>query len=199
MSTAFSFLNRYQATPSREPNHGCKEESKAMSPLEAVTRWLDSQDLDMQLEIAGFATFLTFEHDGMPALGRSEQLESLHRWLNELDLAACIAADRALSFRIYFDCFFGERMTDVGWKRTEELVRKRLKEAKRDGKFAAARKVQRMLELLSARKESWRRVVTSWNKLAATHLTDEAITSWSAAMPRATHEPFLIEATSEEK
>ncbi|MCP3405627.1 hypothetical protein [Bradyrhizobium sp. CCGB01] len=155
-----------------------------MSPLEAVTRWLESQDLDMQLEIAGFATFLTYGNEGVLALGGSEQLESLHRWLNESNLASCIAADRALSFRTFFDCFVAERMTDVGWKRTEELMRKRLKEAKRDGKSAAARKAQRMLELLPARKESWRRVVKSWNELAGTNLTREAVSSWFAAERR---------------
>ncbi len=75
-------------------------------------------------------------------------------------------------------------MTDAGWKRTEELARKILIEAKRDGKFAAAPKAQRMLEVLPARKESWRSVVKSWNELAATYLTHEAVSDWSAAERR---------------
>ena len=152
-----------------------------MSPLEAITRWLDSQDLGMQLEIAGFATFLVFGDDDTFTLGDSEQLESLYRWLNEPSLASGIAAERALTFRVYFASLAEDRSTGAGWKRTEVLVRRILKDATRDGRFAAARKAQRMLELLPARKESWNQVVRSWNELASTYLTHEALSSWSAA------------------
>lgn len=155
-----------------------------MSPLEAITSWLESLDLDMQFEVAGFAAFLMFERDDVLTLGGSERLEALYRWLNEPGLPSYVAADRALSFRICFGCFVDDRMTDAGWKRTEELVCKILEEAKRAGKFAASRKAQRMLALLPARKEGWERVVRSWNELAATCLTNEAVRSWSAASKR---------------
>jgi len=155
-----------------------------MSPLKAITSWLEMLDLDMQLEVAGFAAFLMFEQDDVLTLGGSEHLESLHRWLNEPGLSSYVAADRALSFRMCFGCFVADRMTDAGWKRTEDMVHKILKQAKLDGKFAASRKAQRMLELLPARRERWRRVVQSWNELAATYLTHEALTSWSAAEKR---------------
>ncbi|MEY9880460.1 hypothetical protein [Bradyrhizobium sp. USDA 329] len=155
-----------------------------MSPLKAITSWLETLDLDMQLEVAGFAAFLMFERDDVLTIGRSEHLESLHQWLNEPGLSTYVAADRALSFRICFGSFVADRMTDAGWKRTEDLVHEILKQAKRDGKFAAARKAQRMLALLPARKESWKHVVKSWNELAATYLTHEAVTSWSAAKKR---------------
>ncbi|MCW2223861.1 hypothetical protein M2232_007393 [Bradyrhizobium japonicum] len=165
----------------RAESRSTPQESKAMSPLEAITRWLDSQDLGMQLEIAGFATFLVFGDDDTFTLGDSEQLESLYRWLNEPSLASGIAAERALTFRVYFASLAEDRSTGAGWKRTEVLVRRILKDATRDGRFAAARKAQRMLELLPARKESWNQVVRSWNEFAATYLTHEALSSWSAA------------------
>ncbi|MDD1522445.1 MULTISPECIES: hypothetical protein [Bradyrhizobium] len=150
-----------------------------MSPLKAISSWLETLELDMHLEVAAFATFLMFEHDEFLTLGGSGQLEALHRWLNEPDLTVDTAADRALFFKICFGCFVEDRMTDAGWRRTEELVRKILQEARRDGKFAAARKAQRMLEFLPARKGSWKRVVKSWTELAATHLTQEAVTNWA--------------------
>lgn len=152
-----------------------------MSPLKAIANWLESLELDMQLEVAGFAAFYIFERADALTLGGSDQLEALHRWLNEPGLLSYIAADRALFFRICFGSFVDDRMTEAGWKRTEELVCKILKEAKRNGKFAASRKAQRMLALLPARKESWERVVRSWNELAVTCLTNEAVRSWSSA------------------
>ncbi|GLR91138.1 hypothetical protein GCM10007857_78540 [Bradyrhizobium iriomotense] len=153
-----------------------------MSPLVAITRWLESQDLDMQLEIAGFATFLMFGDDDVLSLGESGRLEFLHRWLNEPDLVS--PGGRALTFQMHFDWFVEDRMSDDGWKRTEDLMRKNLNEAKRDRKFAAARKAQRMLDLLPARKECWNHVLKSWNALTATYLTHEALTSWTAAETR---------------
>lgn len=131
----------------------------------------------MHLEVAGFAAFCIFERADALTLRGSDQLEALHRWLNEPGLLSYIAADRALSFRTCFGSFVDDRMTNP----TEELVCNILKEAKRNGKFAASRKAQRMLALLPARKESWERVVRSWNELAVTCLTNEAVRSWSSA------------------
>ncbi|WFU54746.1 hypothetical protein QA639_35015 [Bradyrhizobium pachyrhizi] len=146
-----------------------------MSPLEAIARWLEAQDLDTQLEIAAFATFSIFGDGDILRLGASEQLEALQRWLTESGLDSRAAAGRALTFRVFFEYFAEGRIAGAGWKRTEELLSKSLEAAKSDGKFAAARKAQRKLQLLPVRKENWYLVAKSWNGLAATHLTREAL------------------------
>ncbi|WP_456640505.1 hypothetical protein [Bradyrhizobium sp. USDA 10063] len=138
----------------------------------------------MQLEFAAFATVSIFGDSDVLTLGGPEQLETLQRWLTEPELASHTAASRALNFRVSFEYFAAGRITGAGWKRTEELLRKTMEEAKRDGKFAAARKAQRKLQLLPARKENWHRVAKSWNGFAATYLTRKALTNWSAAVNR---------------
>ncbi len=155
-----------------------------MSPLEAITRWLQSQDLDTQLEVAAFARFSIFGDSNVLTLGGPEQLEALQGWLTEPELESRVAVGRALTFRVFFEYFAEGRIAGAGWKRTEELVRRTLEQAKRDGKFAAARRAQRKLQLLPAQKENWHRVATSWNGLAATYLTREALTNWGAAEKR---------------
>ncbi|MGY4403779.1 hypothetical protein [Bradyrhizobium sp. USDA 3315] len=146
-----------------------------MSPLEAIARWLDGQDLDTQLEVAAFATFLLFGERAVLTLGTPDQLETLQRWLTEPKLESRAAAGRALTFRVVFEYFAEGRIANDGWKQTEELLIKTLKQAERDGRFAAARKAQRKLQLLPARKENWFRVAKSWNGLAATYLTRQAL------------------------
>ncbi|MCP3471459.1 hypothetical protein NLM33_14080 [Bradyrhizobium sp. CCGUVB1N3] len=158
-----------------------------MSPIEAIASWLEAQGADLQIEIAGLATFfifadnnvLTFGDSDVLTLGRPELLHSLQRWLNEPDLASCTAAERALTFRVSFEHFAESRFTDAGWKRTEELVRKTLEEAKRDQKFAAAHKAQNMLKSLSDRKKYWYEAGKSWKELAATYLTVDALAKWA--------------------
>ncbi|UGY20239.1 hypothetical protein HAP48_0024100 [Bradyrhizobium septentrionale] len=146
-----------------------------MSPLEAISRWLESQDLDTQLEVAAYVTFSIFRKSDVLTLGGPEELDTLQRWLTEPELDPRAAAGRALTFRLAFEYFAEGRIRGDGWKRTEELERKSLELAKRDGKLAAARKAQRKLQLLPTRKEHWYRVAKSWNGLAATYLTREAL------------------------
>ncbi|WP_128089705.1 MULTISPECIES: hypothetical protein [Bradyrhizobium] len=146
-----------------------------MSPLEAICRWLGSQDLDTQLDFAAYAAPSIFEGSDILTLGGPEHLDALLRWLTEPELDPRAAAGRALTFRIVFEYFAQSRIRGDGWKRTEELERKILEQAKCDGRLAAARKTQRKLQLLPARKENWYRVVKSWNRLAATYLTREAL------------------------
>ncbi|MEY9643229.1 hypothetical protein ABIF66_011522, partial [Bradyrhizobium japonicum] len=137
--------------------------------------WLESQDLDTQLEVAAYATFLIFRKSDVLTLGGSEELDTLQRWLTEPELDPRAAAGRALTFRLAFEYFAEGRISGVGWKRTEELEHKNLERAKRNGKLAAARKAQRKLQLLPSRKEHWYLVAKSWNGLAATYLTREAL------------------------
>ncbi|MCP3475532.1 hypothetical protein NLM33_35170 [Bradyrhizobium sp. CCGUVB1N3] len=150
-----------------------------MSPIEAIVSWLEAQDLDLQLDIASFGSFLIFEDGDDPSLSMRERLEALRKWLNEPELDSEAAATRALTFRISIDYFIEGRSTGHGWKQIEAKLRKTLEEAKRVGKFSAARKAQRMLELLPARQERWHEVARSWNELASTRLNLEALTDWS--------------------
>lgn len=39
-----------------------------MSPIEAIVSWLEAQDLDLQLDIASFGSFLIFEDGDDPSL-----------------------------------------------------------------------------------------------------------------------------------
>ncbi|MCP3468323.1 hypothetical protein [Bradyrhizobium sp. CCGUVB23] len=147
-----------------------------MSPIEAIASWLESQDLDLQLDVASFASFVIFEDGDVSSLSMPDQLEALRQWLNEPELESHAAASRALTFRISMDYFVEGRTTGCGWKQTEAKLRKTLDEAKRVGKFPAARKAQRMLELLPTRQARWREVARSWNELASTRLTLKALT-----------------------
>ncbi|KRR11019.1 hypothetical protein CQ12_40105 [Bradyrhizobium jicamae] len=154
-----------------------------MSPIEVIVSWLEAQDLDLQLDVASFASFLIFEDGDVSSLSMPEQLEALRQWLNEPELESHAAATRALTFRISMDYFVESRITGFGWKQTEAELRKTLEEAKRVGKFSAARKAQRMLELLPTRQERWHEVARSWNELASTRLTLKALTDWSDKPP----------------
>ncbi|MCP3460578.1 hypothetical protein [Bradyrhizobium sp. CCGUVB23] len=154
-----------------------------MSPIEAIVSWLEAQDLDLQIDVASFASFLIFEAGDVPSLSIPEQLEAVRQWLNEPELESHAAASRALTFRISMDYFVEGRTTGCGWKQTEAKLRKTLDDAKRVGKFPAARKAQRMLELLPTRQARWHEVARSWNELASTRLTLKALTDWSDKRP----------------
>lgn len=157
--------------------------AKVMSPIEAIFSWLETQDLDLQLDIASFGSFLIFEDGDDPSLSVPEQLEALRQWLNEPELESQAAANRALTFRITVDYFVESRTTGCGWKTIEAKLHKTLDEAKCVGNFSAARKAQRMLQLLPTRQERWHEVARSWNELASTRLTLEALTDWTISVP----------------
>ncbi|MCP3463573.1 hypothetical protein NLN62_25390 [Bradyrhizobium sp. CCGUVB23] len=154
-----------------------------MSPIEAIASWLEAQDLDLQLDVASFASFVIFEDGDVSSLGMPDQLEALRQWLNGPVLESHAAASRALTFRITMDFFVEGRTTGCGWKQTEAKLRKSLDEAKRVGRFPTARKAQRLLECLPTRQERWHEVARSWSELASTRLTLEALTDWSDKPP----------------
>ncbi len=54
-----------------------------MSPLEAIVRWLEGQDLDTQLEVAAFATFPVFVESAVLTLAGPARNSSTQRWLTE--------------------------------------------------------------------------------------------------------------------
>ncbi|WP_445222855.1 hypothetical protein ACKWRH_45825 (plasmid) [Bradyrhizobium sp. Pa8] len=154
-----------------------------MSPIEAIVSWLEAQDLDLQLDIASFGSFLIFEDGDDPSLSMPEHLEALRQWLNQPELELQAAVNRALTFRITIDYFVEGRTTGCGWKKLEAKLHKTLEEAKRVGNFSAARKAQRMLQLLPTRPERWHEVARSWNELASSHLTLKALTDRSDKRP----------------
>ncbi|WP_025038656.1 hypothetical protein [Bradyrhizobium sp. DOA9] len=156
-----------------------------MSPLEAITRWVETQDPEVQGDIGACAGFYLFESDdAFLELGKPKQVEALKQWLSESNVPAYRAVGRALRFRACFGYFIGCWFSDAEWKAAENFLRKVIAEAtsapnSEDARFALA--LQQRLNALPARKRRWRHVRASWRELVQAHLSDQALRDWSLA------------------
>ncbi|UVO30383.1 hypothetical protein [Bradyrhizobium arachidis] len=152
-----------------------------MTPLQIINDWFETQDAEVQAEIAGMAAFLIF--DGADVLDRSnrERVEFVRQWLSESGLQTNTIVGRALTFRACFEYFKDSRFTESGWKRSEKLFCEDFGDAARDpnSDAAPASNAQKVLDDLAARKSKWIEVGKSWRELADACLTSSALRDWT--------------------
>jgi hypothetical protein len=155
-----------------------------MTPLDAISKWLNEQDAEVRSDTGMLVSMLLFDNTSFEVLQNGAA--NLLAWLGTKGLPSYTVVGRAVRFRACFEFVYTKRFTPEGWTNTEKMFRSIISTGASDSTSDEAKlspSAFPMLRALPERIEVWREVGIAWKQLLDDHISDEALESWQFRQP----------------